>query len=222
MNHRANQQFEPDKRLNILKEANGAKMTLSNMTKKWLLFLIPLIATGTLGVLYSIFEVRILQLLSTWPQDTLPQNMLRISLGITSLTILVLSYWILELKSQRNGNEVAQSSQPKSSPPPKSKTKDIPIDDLIWTATNHPVTGLYVYDIPRCKVHDLALTYDGKTHHCPKQITGKCDIKLSASDLARLKRIATSYIDKQFRDEPPPPAPPTRPRRNWVTGWKKY
>lgn len=197
-------------------------MILSNMTQKWLLFLIPLIATGTLGVLYSIFEGRILQLLSTWPKNTLPQNILRISLGIASLIILVLSCWILELKSQRKGKGVAQSSQPQSSPPPKSKAKDIPIDDLIWSATNHSITGLYVYDIPRCKVHDLALTSDGKTYHCPEQIIGKCDIKLSVTDLSRLKRIATSYIDKQFRDDPPPPAPPTPPqKRSWIWDWQK-
>jgi len=69
------------------------------MTKKWLLFLIPVIATGTIGVLYSIFEVRILQLLSTWPKDAGPQSILRISLGVVSSLILALSYWILELKT---------------------------------------------------------------------------------------------------------------------------
>ena len=68
--------------------------------KKLLRFLIPLIATGTMAALYLFFEVRILQLLSTWPKETQPQNLLRITLGLASLLIIGLSYWILELKGQ--------------------------------------------------------------------------------------------------------------------------
>ena len=76
-------------------------MMREDTMKKLLRFLIPLIATGTMAALYLIFEVRILQLLSTWPKETQPQNLLRITLGLASLLIMGLSYWILELKGQR-------------------------------------------------------------------------------------------------------------------------
>jgi len=182
------------------------------MMKKWFLFLIALIATGTLGVLYSVFEVHILQLLSSWPKNTQPQNILRITLGTSSLLILALAYWISELKGQLQEKKAGTISDAPSSPPAKSKYKEYKFEGLIWSATNHPVTGLYVYDNPRCEAHDYPLTFDGKTHHCPEQIYGRCNTKLSPSDLSRLKRIATSYIEKQFRDEPPPPPPASRRR----------
>lgn len=196
-------------------------MPLLNMMKNWFLFLIALIATGTLGVLYSIFEVHILQLLSTWPKSTQPQNILRISLGVSSLLILALAYCISELKSQLRKKKTETITKAPSSPPPKSKYKEYKFEGLIWAATNHPITGLHVYNNPRCEAHDYPLTFDGKSHHCPEHIYGRCNIKLSPSDLSRLKRIATSYIDKQFRDEPPPPPSSPRPKSNWVMGWRR-
>lgn len=121
------------------------------MLKKALHFLIPVVSLAVLNVLYLIFEDRFLQVLSTWPKSTLPQNILRITLGIASLLVLALSYWVLELKRKLNGKKIDSISNVPSSPPPKSKTKDYPFEGLIWTATNHPVTGLYVYDNPRVK-----------------------------------------------------------------------
>lgn len=70
--------------------------------KKLFRFLIPLIGTGTLVALYLIFEVRILKLLSTWPKETEPQNILRIILGIVSLAVLLLSYWIMLLREKES------------------------------------------------------------------------------------------------------------------------
>jgi hypothetical protein len=192
------------------KKASGAKMTLSNMTKTLLRFLIPLIATSTIVALYLIFEVRILQLLSTWPKETQPQNILRITLGIASLLVLALSYWVLELKSKIENKKATPISPSQSSPTLKSKTKDVPFEGLIWTATKYSDSTLLVDEVPRCEVHDYILTYDTHTYHCPESIYGKCDLKLSKDDLSRLRRIATSYIEKQFRDEPPPPEPPRR------------
>ena len=66
-----------------------------------LLFLIPVIATAILGVLYFVFEDYILELLSTWPKKTTPKNILRITLGLSSLLILSLSYWIIVLKEKQ-------------------------------------------------------------------------------------------------------------------------
>jgi hypothetical protein len=68
--------------------------------KKLLRFLIPLIATALLAALYLIFEVRILQLLSTWPKETEPQNILRVVFALASLLVLLLSYWVLVLKDK--------------------------------------------------------------------------------------------------------------------------
>lgn len=65
-------------------------------------FLIPLIGTGTLVAIYLIFEVHILKLLSTWPKETEPQNILRIILGIVSLAVLLLSYWIILLREKNS------------------------------------------------------------------------------------------------------------------------
>jgi H+/Cl- antiporter ClcA len=75
-------------------------MTISNTMKKLLRFLIPLIATALLAALYLIFEVRILQLLSTWPKETEPQNILRVVFALASLLVLLLSYWVLVLKDK--------------------------------------------------------------------------------------------------------------------------
>jgi len=75
-------------------------MTKLNIIKKIYRFLIPLISTGTIVTLYLIFEYRILQLLATWPKETEPQNILRAVLGVASLLVLLLSYWVILLKDK--------------------------------------------------------------------------------------------------------------------------
>ncbi|MDA8090785.1 MAG: hypothetical protein M0Z61_11300 [Nitrospiraceae bacterium] len=68
--------------------------------KKLFRFLIPLIASGTLYALYSLFEIRILKSLSTWPKETEPQNILRTIFGGISVLVFLLSYWIIRLKEK--------------------------------------------------------------------------------------------------------------------------
>lgn len=80
-------------------------MTISNTMKKLFRFLIPLIASGTLYALYALFEIRILKLLSTWPKDTEPQNILRAIFGGISVLVFLLSYWITLLREKRNENK---------------------------------------------------------------------------------------------------------------------
>jgi hypothetical protein len=63
-------------------------------------FIIPLISTALLGTLYLIFEVRILQLLSTWPKETEPQNILRTVIATASLLVFLLLYWIILLREK--------------------------------------------------------------------------------------------------------------------------
>ncbi len=182
------------------------------MIKTILKFLIALIAPSTLTVIYIFSENRIVKLLSTDSTGELSKTLLRSGLGVSSIIIIALSYWILDLKEElkKHGDVLSfdktQSLPSKFAFAPES-TKDIAVDDLIWTAQKYSSGLIGVDNIPRCKNHDLMLTYDGHSYHCPETINGNCNLDLSTDGLSRLKRIATSYIDKQFRDEPSPDKP---------------
>ena len=94
--------------------------------KKLLLFLIPVIALGILTALYFIFELRILKLLSISQENIQSQNILRIILGIPSLLILSLSYWIIILKDKLNVAKSALQTHINN----KSKQVDTPLEDV--------------------------------------------------------------------------------------------
>lgn len=74
-----------------------------------------------------------------------------------------------------------------------TKIKHIPFEDLIWIATRYSDGTIQVQDIPRCKEHDLLLTYDGHTYHCPEQIYDRCSMKLEPSAIPRLKSRLRPY-----------------------------
>jgi hypothetical protein len=87
------------------------------------------------------------------------------------------------------------------SQPPKSITKDFPINKLIWSATKYSDIGLRVDDCPRCEQHELKLLHDSNFYYCPESLNNNCQIKFPLLSLRSMKEFATSYIDREFRDE---------------------
>ncbi len=153
-----------------------------------------------MATLYLIFEVRILQLLSTWPKETQPQNLLRITFGLASLLILGLSYWVLDLKGQHKTNISDNQPTPSTFPWKYHDKISLELDSYHDVLTKH---GKQFFRITLKDVSRKKMPPPYESDHMPEEImTDVATVGFSHGFMlthgARIKKVETSPLFDEY------------------------